>query len=129
MPGVLEGDGKGVTGDAPPESERRDKRGMVPEDDNADGGDAPRTYRMAFPAKELPMPCPVEGYSDWALAWTEMRVKFCHWHVRDTVVILEEGNLSHTDLCVTCWCRGGTWIGCTNAQHSANGERSGSNGN
>ena len=27
--------------------------------------------------------------------WMEMRVHFLQWHVRDTVIILEEGNLPH----------------------------------
>ena len=27
-----------------------------------------------------------------------MRVKFWHWHVRDTVVIMEEGNLTYPHL-------------------------------
>ena len=31
--------------------------------DEEGGGDDTRTYRMAFPAKSGPRPCPVEGFS------------------------------------------------------------------
>ena len=71
------------------------KGGLVSEVGRADGGDDTRTYRMAFPARVRPRPCPVEGCSGRASTWTSMRVHFWHRHVRDTVVILEEGNLPH----------------------------------
>ena len=57
--------------------------------------DKTRTYRMVFTAKHGPRPCPVEGCSGQALTQTEMTVQFWHRHVRDTVVILEEGNPPH----------------------------------
>ena len=38
---------------------------------------------------------PVEGCRGQAAMWTGMRVYFLHRHVRDTVIILKEGNLSH----------------------------------
>ena len=38
---------------------------------------------------------PGEGYSSQAATRTFMRVHFWYWHVRYTVVIMEEGNLSH----------------------------------
>ena len=60
-----------------------------------DEGDKPRTYRMTFPEKEGPMPCPVEGCSGWAATRTTMWMHFWHRYARDTVVILEEGNLPH----------------------------------
>ena len=69
--------------------------------DGGDGGDYPRTFRLAFPAREGPRPFPVEGSSVRALMRMEMRVPFCHRHVRDTVVILEEGNLHHPQ-CPLC---------------------------
>ena len=62
----------------------------------SDGGDGTRTYRMDFPARAVPMPCPVEGCSDRASMRTAMRVQFLQRHVRDTMVILEEGNLPQT---------------------------------
>ena len=65
---------------------------------NEVGGDDPRNYRMAFPAKTGPRPCPVEGCSGQAATHTAIRVHFWHQHVQDTVVILEEGNLPHP------WC-------------------------
>ena len=58
--------------------------------------DKPRTFRRKFPAKEGPRPCQVEGCSGRATTQTSMRVHFWHRHVRDTVVILEEGNLPHS---------------------------------
>ena len=42
------------------------KRGLGPEGDKAEGGDNPRTYRMAFPTKEGPRPCPAERCSGQA---------------------------------------------------------------
>ena len=48
---------------------------------------------MEFTAKSGPMPCPVKGCSGQAATRTAMKVEFWHWHVRDTVVILEEVNL------------------------------------
>ena len=60
------------------------------------GGNEPRTYRMAFLTRSGPRPCPVEGCSGRASTQTAMRVHFWHRHVRDTVVILEEGNPSYT---------------------------------
>ena len=50
---------------------------------------------MAFPVKVKPMPCPVKGCSGQAETRTSMRVQFWYRHVRDTVVILEEGKLPH----------------------------------
>ena len=59
------------------------------------GGKYPRTYRMAFPTRSGPRNCLVEGCSVRASTQTPMKVYFWPWHVRDTVVILEEGNLPH----------------------------------
>ena len=50
---------------------------------------------MEFPTMAGPRPCPVKGCSGRASTRTAMSVHFWHWHVRDTVVILEEGNLTH----------------------------------
>ena len=62
---------------------------------------------MAIPAKAIPRPCSVKGYSFRVETWMEMRVHLWHQHVRDTVVILEEGNLPHPrcpmcDIMVPC---------------------------
>ena len=59
------------------------------------GGDKPRNYRTEFNTKAGLRPCPVEGCSDRALTRTKMRVHFWYRHVRDTMVILEEGNFPH----------------------------------
>ena len=69
--------------------------------DGGDGGNEPRTYRIAFPAQAGPRPCPVEGCSGRTSTWKVTRVNFWHCHVRETVVILEEGNLPHPE-CLLC---------------------------
>ena len=74
------------------------KKGLGSEVGEADGSnksDDPRTYRMAFPAQAGPMPCTVVGCSGRASIRTAMRVQFWHRHVMDTVVILEQVNLTH----------------------------------
>ena len=50
---------------------------------------------MEFPTRAGTRTCPVEGCSGQTSTQTEMRVNFWYRHVRDTVVILEEGNLPH----------------------------------
>ena len=59
------------------------------------GGDDQRTYKMAFPTRAGPRPCPVEGCSFRAFTQTATRMHFWLRHVRDTVVILEEVSLHH----------------------------------
>ena len=58
------------------------------------GGDA-KTYRLEFPTKGGPRSCPVEGCQGRSGTRTAMRMHFCSRHVRDIVIILEEGNLPH----------------------------------
>ena len=53
---------------------------------------------MVFPTRAGPRLCPVKGCSGQALTQTAMRVHFWHRHFRDTVVILEVGNLPYP------WC-------------------------
>ena len=65
------------------------------------GGNNTRTYKMAFPARAGPRPYPVEECSGPASTRTAMRVHFWYRHVRDTVAILEEGNLPHIR-CLLC---------------------------
>ena len=50
---------------------------------------------MAFPTKGRPWSCPVEGCLGQARTRTAMRMHFFNRHVRDIVIILEEGNLPH----------------------------------
>ena len=71
------------------------KGGLVPEGKKADGGNNTRTYGMVFPAKAGPRPFPVKGCSGQASTRNSIRVHLWHRQVRDTVVILEEVNLSH----------------------------------
>ena len=62
--------------------------------DAATGGEEKKTYRMEFP-KGGTQDCPVEGFPGRTGTRTAMRVHFWRRHVRDTVIILEEGNLPH----------------------------------
>ena len=58
-------------------------------------GEEPRMYQMTFPTKGGPRSFPVDGCTVRLATRTAMRVYFLHRHVRDTVVILEEGNLPY----------------------------------
>ena len=60
----------------------------------ATGGD-PQTYRMDLHTKGGPRRCPVEVCPGRAGTRTAMQMHFLNRHVRDIVIILEEGNLSH----------------------------------
>ena len=51
-------------------------------------------YKMNFPAKGGRQQCLVEGCPGVSSTREAMRVHFVHRHVHDTMVILEEGNLS-----------------------------------
>ena len=58
-------------------------------------GGKPQNYRLAFLNKGDPRSCPVEGFPGRAGTRTAMRMHFFNRHVRDIVIILEEGNLPH----------------------------------
>ena len=64
-------------------------------------GEDPWTYCMTFPAKGGLWSFPVEGCPGRAAMRTVMRVHLLPWYVLDTVVVLEEGNLSHPQ-CPRC---------------------------
>ena len=64
-------------------------------------GRVPQEYRMSFTPKGGPRTCPVEGCPGKMATRTAMRVHFVHWHVLDTVVMLEEGNYPHPR-CAKC---------------------------
>ena len=51
-------------------------------------------YKMNFPARDGRQQCPVEGCPGVSATQAAMRVHFLHRHVHNTVVILEEVNLS-----------------------------------
>ena len=72
-----------------------DKGSLGSEGGGVDGGDEPRNYSMAFPARAGTSTCPVEGCSGQASTRTAMRMHFWCRYVMDTMVILEEGNLPH----------------------------------
>ena len=69
------------------------KGGSGQENDKEFGGDDTRTFRVAFLEKSELSSFPVEGCSGQAATWMSMRIYFWHRTVRDTVVILDEGNL------------------------------------
>ena len=58
-------------------------------------GSEPQTYQMAFLTKGGPRSCPVEGFLGRAGTRTAMRMHFFNRHVRDIVIILEEGKPPH----------------------------------
>ena len=61
-------------------------------------GEAPQMYRMAFLAAGGPWNCLVEFCTGRTETRTAMRLHFLHRNFQNTVVILEEGNLPHTQL-------------------------------
>ena len=69
--------------------------------DAATGGEEQKTYQMEFP-KGGTTDCPVEGCPGRTGTRTAMRVHFWRRHVRDTIIILEEGNLPHPR-CENCY--------------------------
>ena len=60
-----------------------------------DGDGEPRTFRMTFLEKAGPRPYQVEECIGRAETRTAMLVHLWHRRVRETVVILEEGNTPH----------------------------------
>ena len=64
-------------------------------------GEEPRTYRMAFPTAGGTRNFPGEGCPGRVATRTAMRVQFIHRHLRDTVVILEDGKYPHPR-CTRC---------------------------
>ena len=65
------------------------------------GGEEQQTYRMELP-KGGTKACPFEGCPGRAGTRTAMRVHFWRRHERDTVIVLEEGNLPHPR-CENCY--------------------------
>ena len=63
-------------------------------------GDKPQTYRIEYP-KGGAKACSVEGCPRREGTRTAMRVHFWRRHMRDIVIILEEGNLPHPR-CTNC---------------------------
>ena len=64
-------------------------------------GRVPQEYRMSFLKKRGLQTCPVEGCAGKMAKKTAMPVHFVHWHVLNTLVMLEEGNFPHPR-CVRC---------------------------
>ena len=102
MRGWRKGGGIWVTGLTPhvPEWEGKGKALDMDRRDYGGGGGEPQTYRIEFP-KGGTTACPVGGCPGRAGTRTAMRVHFWKRHVRDIVIILEEGNL-HYPRCPQC---------------------------
>ena len=66
----------------------------------APSGDS-RTYRMAFTTTGGTRNCPVKGCPVRAATSKAMQINFFPWNIRDTILILEEGNPPHTR-CTQC---------------------------
>ena len=64
------------------------------------GGEA-QTYQVSFLAALTRLRCPVEGCQGGATSRTNLWVHFAHRHVRDTIVILEEGKRPYPR-CLKC---------------------------
>ena len=54
-----------------------------------------QTYWVSLPAILEKIRCPVEDCQGKAKNWNNLRVHFENFHVRDTIVILEDGNLPY----------------------------------
>ena len=86
----------GVTGGAPPNPAQRGERGV------GAGGKQGRQGRLAQDISDgisregRTKVLPIKGGSGRAAMRATMRVHFWHRHLWDTVVILEEDNLSHS---------------------------------
>ena len=93
--GVWEGLVKGVNWCAPPNPERRDEGGTGSGGRRRRRGQRSQEVHDVFPSKLGPRTYPVEGCSCRTEMRTTMRMHFWHRLIRDTVVIMEEGNLPH----------------------------------
>ena len=97
MQGSRKGDGGRVTGLSPHVPAWESKETTMDMDRHSyrrGGGREPKTYLIEFP-KGGTKECPVAGCPGRAGTRTAMRVHLWRRHVRDVVIILEEGNLPH----------------------------------
>ena len=51
-----------------------------------------QTYRVSFWKTLLQLRCPVSGCLGGASNWSNLQVHFMHRHLKDTIMILEEGD-------------------------------------
>ena len=61
----------------------------------------PRLYRVSFPRYTGYIGCLVGGCKGWLTTCTNLQIHFVHRHMRDTIVIIEEGNYPRP-LCWAC---------------------------
>ena len=89
------GDGRGgITYDALPESTRCWAGGIGRTPPPLTPGEA-QTYRVSFPKSLLWLRCLVERCLGGALNRTNLLVHFLHFHMRETIVVLKEGNRTY----------------------------------
>ena len=103
MRGLRKGSCGGVAGLPPNDTARKSTGKALDMDGRSYGGGEvgkPQTYRIEFP-KGGAKACPVEGCLGRSGTRTAMQVHFWRRHVRDIVIILEEGNLPHPR-CTNC---------------------------
>ena len=55
----------------------------------------PRLYRVYSPRATRSIGCPVEGCKGLETTCINLQIHFVHCHMRDMVVIMEEGKISH----------------------------------
>ena len=60
--------------------------------DNTPPPEYPQLYCLSLPKKAGLVEFPAKGCSGRATSHTKLRIQFMHFHMRDAVVILEEGN-------------------------------------
>ena len=92
VPGVHRRVGSGVSGVTSPGPERENPGNLV---DAHPPTPPPRLYRVSFPRAYGLVGCLVEGCRGQASTRTNLRIHFVHFHMRYTIIILEEGNRHH----------------------------------
>ena len=80
----------------------------------------PMEYRVSFPKTVHSIDCPIKGCPGKATSRANLRAHFMYRHVRDTLVILDEGRFPILDVCIAiCLFRGLPYTPPTHAQQCA----------
>ena len=91
MPVVRGGSGGGVYANKSSGKERH-RPGVLGENLPPPPLGEAQTYQVSFPEEFTHLQHPMVGYQGGGTNRTNLQVHFMHCHVRDTIVILEEGN-------------------------------------
>ena len=97
MPGFLRVPGSQVTGGALPVPEKGWPGGGG-QGDNTTTPAYTQLYQVSFPKTVGLVECPSKGCRGRGTIQDNLRIHFVHRHVRDKIVILEEGNHLHPQL-------------------------------